>query len=65
MFFIERSNENIYKSWTYQGVTTIPPSDALDFDLVIEFSKKENFDKCNTNNPKKLLDGIQKYMELP
>lgn len=58
MFFIERSNENIYKSWTYQGVTTIPPSDALDFDLVIEFSKKENFDKCNTNNPKKLLDGI-------
>ena len=42
MFFIERSNENIYKSWTYQGVTTIPPSDALDFDLVIEFSKKEN-----------------------
>ena len=32
MFFIERSNESIYKSWTYQGVTTIPPSDALDFD---------------------------------
>ena len=58
MFFIERSNENIYKSWTYQGVTTIPPSDALDFDLVIEFSRKENFDKCDSNNPKKLLEGI-------
>ena len=58
MFFIERSNENIYKSWTYQGVTTIPPSDALDFDLVIEFSRKENSDKCDSNNPKKLLEGI-------
>jgi len=58
MFFIERNNESVYKSWKYQGISSIPPSNVLNFDLVIDFSSKENFTSCNTNNPKKLLEGM-------
>ncbi len=58
MFFIEKNNEKIYKNWKYQGISTIPPSNAINFDLVIQFSQKENFLDCNSDNPKKLLEGI-------
>lgn len=57
MFFIEKNNENIYKNWKYQGITSIPPTSAINFDLVIEFSQKEDFLDCNSSNPKELLEG--------
>lgn len=58
MFFIERSNEKIYQSWSYEGIENIPPSNTLDFENIIDFSQKEEFLSCNSKNPKKLLEGI-------
>ena len=58
MFFIEKDNEKIYNNWKYQGISSIPPSNAINFDLVIEFSQNESFLDCNSTNPKELLEGV-------
>tara|TARA_B100000579_G_scaffold437715_1_gene468423 strand:+ start:11994 stop:13037 length:1044 start_codon:yes stop_codon:yes gene_type:complete len=57
MFFIERNNERIYKSWKYQGISSIPPSNISNFDQVIDFSKKEQLSNCDSWDPNKLLEG--------
>ena len=58
LLFIERSNKNTYINWKNIGISNVPPQSILDFDKVINFSQKENFNKCKTNNPIDLLEGI-------
>ena len=58
LLFIERSNKNTYINWKNIGISNVPPQSILDFDKVINFSQKENFNKCKTNNPIDILEGI-------
>ena len=58
LLFIERSNKNTYINWKNIGISNVPPQSILEFDEVINFSQKENFNKCKTNNPIDLLEGI-------
>ena len=58
LLFVERSNKNTYINWKNTGISNVPPQSILEFDAIIDFSQKENFNKCNTNNPLNLLEGI-------
>ena len=58
LLFVERNNKNTYISWKNSGISNVPPQSILEFDEVINFSQKENYNKCNTNNPIDLLEGI-------